>query len=116
MCHALIMNDNRAIGRAIEDSLTHCGVDSFDHAWTEGQAIRAAARRSPDLVVAGETIACGSPGQAAQHIAIWHNASVLTISSGLCYVQRDPGVAATSQQAFSLTEIRAAVALARSID
>jgi hypothetical protein len=108
------MNDNRIIGRAIEDRLTHCGVDSFDHAWTEEQAFRAAARRSPDLVIAGDTIACGSPFKAAQDIATWHDASVLTISAGLCLVQRKRGRAPSLQQTFPLTEIGAAVAVARS--
>lgn len=37
MCHAHILDDNMAIGRAIQDRLASLGLGSFDNAWTEKQ-------------------------------------------------------------------------------
>ena len=56
MSHALIIDDNMIVSQAIENRLVELGFDSFDRTWTEGQAIAAAARRPPDLVVIGDTI------------------------------------------------------------
>ena len=61
MNHALIVDDNMAIGRAIKNRLAALGFDSFDHVWSEDQAIAAAASHAPDLVVLGDHVASGSP-------------------------------------------------------
>ena len=39
MGHALIIDDNIAVSRAIQSYLEPLGFASFDHAWTERQAI-----------------------------------------------------------------------------
>ena len=51
MPHALIIEDNMIITRAIQSCLEPLGFVTFDHAWTEEQAVVAARQRAPDLVV-----------------------------------------------------------------
>ena len=81
MCHALIVNDNRVISRGIQDQLQACGFDSFDHTWSERQALEAAARHSPDLVVIGGAIAGGSPLEVARKVASEAYAPVLAVTT-----------------------------------
>ena len=57
--HALIIEDEMMIAAAIEFVLRDCGFNSFDIASTSIQAIRAAARRCPNLITADITLAEG---------------------------------------------------------
>jgi DNA-binding response OmpR family regulator len=57
--HALIIEDEMMIAAAIEFVLRDCGFDSFDVASSSIGAIRAAARRCPDLITADVTLADG---------------------------------------------------------
>lgn len=69
MSHALIINDNRAISRGIQARLQEFGFESFDQVWSERQALEAAGRQMPDLIVVGETIVGGSPLQVADLVS-----------------------------------------------
>ena len=60
MDHALIMEDNVIVGHAIERQLTEAGFQSFDHAWTESQAVEYARRHAPALIVIGDRVEQGS--------------------------------------------------------
>jgi len=60
MGHALIMEDNIIVGHAIERQLADAGFHSFDHAWTESQAIEYAQRHAPALIVIGDRVEQGS--------------------------------------------------------
>ena len=112
MSHALIIDDNMAIGRAIQDRLTSLGFDSFDRTWNEAQAIRAAESHLPDLVVVGETIMCDSPMQTARHIGAQFDAPVILVDSGMCKIQGRLPKNANLDSLFSLSDIGAAVAVA----
>lgn len=68
MGHALIMEDNIIVGHAIERQLTEAGFQSFDHAWTESQAVEYARRQSPALIVIGDRVEQGSAIAAARTI------------------------------------------------
>ena len=57
--HALIIEDEVMIAATIEFVLRDCGFDSFDIAASSMDAIRAAARRCPDLITADVTLAAG---------------------------------------------------------
>ena len=57
--HALIIEDEMMIAAAIEFVLRDCGFDSFDVASSSLAAIRAAARRCPNLITADVTLAEG---------------------------------------------------------
>jgi CheY-like chemotaxis protein len=81
MRHALIIDDNMAVSRAIRDRLSAFGFDSFDHTWTEQQAREAVAQRRPDLIVVGDHVASGSPFEVAREVALASQAPVLAVTS-----------------------------------
>lgn len=77
MSHALIIEDNMIVGHAIEQHLVQAGFRSFDHAWTERQAMDFAQRHRPDLVVIGDGLEQGSTMDIARNIG--DNGSVLVL-------------------------------------
>jgi DNA-binding response OmpR family regulator len=81
MSHALIIDDNLIISRAIRSRLEAFGFDSFDHTWAEQQAIDAAAARTPDLIVVGDTMSKGSPIEVADKLARSNDAPVLMVTT-----------------------------------
>ena len=81
MTHALIIDDNLIISRAIQDRLEAFGFNSFDHTWAEHQALEAAALHAPDLIVIGDTMAEGSPLQLAEELARANDAPVLVVTA-----------------------------------
>jgi two-component system, response regulator PdtaR len=66
--HALIIEDEIMIAAAIEFVLRDCGFNSFDVAATSIEAIRAAARRCPNLITADITLAEGDGIEAIRMI------------------------------------------------
>ena len=113
MTHALIVDDNRMISRAIENRLISLGFDSFDHTWTEAQALAVAACRPPDLVVIGDAVGGCSPASAAGHIAEQSDAPILLLASGRCEVRRRIPNGVTFDGPFLLSDIESAIAIAR---
>jgi CheY-like chemotaxis protein len=113
MTHALIIDDNAVISRAVENRLVPLGFNSFDHTWTEKQALDAATARHPDLVVVGDSIAGGSPVRAAQRVAEQFGAPILLVAAGRCEVRRKIPAGAVLEGPFSLSDIDVAVAIAR---
>ena len=81
MSHALIIDDNLIVSRAIRDRLQAFGFDSFDHTWAEHQALEAAACHSPDLIVVGDSIAEGSPLELAGELARANDTPVLVVTA-----------------------------------
>lgn len=88
MSHALIIDDNVILSRAIRSRLEAFGFDSFDYTWAEQQALEAAAARSPDLIVVGDTIAGGSPLGVAGHLAASGDVPVLVVTTQSFMLQR----------------------------
>lgn len=86
MGHALIIDENIAISRAIRGYLEPLGFNSFDHTWTEQQALQAARLRKPDIIVIGDDIETGSALNAARQISPDSSIPVLMVSG-------DPGMA-----------------------
>ena len=113
MCHALIVDDNMIIGRAIQERLASLGFASFDHTWTEDQAVEAATLRSPDLVVIGDAIVGSSPRNTARRIATTHAAPILMITAHRCELRRRVPEGPSRCDPFQLSDLEAAVALAR---
>lgn len=114
MNHALIIDDNLIVSRAIQSCLENLGFASFDHTWTEAQALDAARRRTPDLIVVGDELEFGSALDAARRISEWLSVPVLMVTG-------DPGRARqhlAQVEAFSgpflLNQIEEAVEIARS--
>ena len=115
MCHALIIDDNMIVSRALQDGLASLGYDSFDHSWTEEQAVAAAARRVPDLVVVGDSIEVGSPIEAARRISIEHDVPVLMVTANSHRARRRLPPDAAMEGPFLLGEIATAITSARPV-
>jgi DNA-binding response OmpR family regulator len=114
MSHALIIDDNMIVSRALADRLASLGFDSFDHSWTEDQAVAAAGLRRPDLVVVGDTIETGSAIDAARRISIEHDVPVLMVTADSHRARRRAPSDAAIEGPFLLSEISGALACARS--
>lgn len=113
MSHALIIDDNMIICRAIQTRLEALGFASFDHAWTERQAVAAAAARIPDLVVVGDEIAEGRSLDAAKLIAEQFAVPVLLVTGDVDRARRIAGKECLFEGPFLINQIEDAVALTR---
>lgn len=113
MTHALIIDENMTVSRAIKAWLGTLGFDSFDQTWTEDQAIAAADRRLPDIVVIGDKLSSGSPYTAARRIAERFTAPILLVAAGQCELRRRLPKGTVLDGPFPLSEIGSAVDLAR---
>lgn len=113
MAHALIIDDNMAVSRAIQARLIGLGFDSFDHTWSEGQALLVAERRSPDLVVVGGELAGDTSASVAQRFAERFQAPILLVENGRCEVRRRVPEGRVVDGPFLLSDIDDAVAIAR---
>ena len=113
MSHALIIDDNMAISRGIEERLTQLGFHSFDHVWTEAQALVAAELRPPDLVVVGDSIATGSALDAARNITLTHHVPILAVTADSGQLHRELSGGGTCDGPYSLAELELAVGAAR---
>lgn len=109
MSHALILDDNLIVSRAIRDRLQDYGFRSFDHTWAERQALDAAALRNPDLIVVGDTIADGCPLDVARKLAQANDAPVLFVTSDRFLLQRALPEGASVDGPYALGELDAAL-------
>ena len=115
MSHALIIDDNMVVGRAIQNRLTAFGFDSFDHTWTEQQALEAAARRQPDLIVVGDHVCGGSPLEVARELASASQAPVLAVRTDRVLVQHCLAAEAKVDGPFALSELDSALATTQAV-
>jgi DNA-binding response OmpR family regulator len=113
MSHALIIDDNMAVSRAIQSRLAAFGFDSFDHTWTEQQALKAAAQHRPDLIVVGDHVAGGSPFEVARELASTSEVPILAVTTDRFTLQRSLPENATIDGPYPLSELDAALASAR---
>lgn len=113
MQHALIIDANMIVSRAIQSCLEDLGFSTFDHTWTEVQALQAAQRRAPDLIVVGDDVDAGSALDAARQIAEWLSVPVLMISGDSNRARESLSQVAEFDGPFLLNQIDEAVELAR---
>lgn len=111
MKHALIIDGNRLVGRAIQHYLEPLGFHSFDHSWTRRQAFEAASRRTPDIIVIGDD-AAGAALEAAKAISADAAVPVLMVSGDREHAARQIAQAATFAGPFRLDQIDEALAIA----
>jgi DNA-binding response OmpR family regulator len=109
MPRALIIEDNMAISSAVRDRLAELGFDSFEQSWTEDQAVAAAERHHPDLVVVGDTLISGSPIEAARRISLNADVTVMAVTADGAALARRLPPSTTLHGPYSVTEIEAAV-------
>ncbi|MCR9180319.1 response regulator [Erythrobacter sanguineus] len=112
MPHALIIDDNIAISRAIQHYLGELGFGTFDHTLTEHQALAAARHRRPDIIVIGDRIAAGCAIRAARAICEDGDIPVLMVSGDPALASRRIAHASSHDGPFRLNQIDEAVALA----
>lgn len=112
--HALIIEDNMIVGHAIEQQLIRLGFQSFDHAWTEKQAVDLARRHLPDLVVVGDTLETGSPMAAARKISEFGDVPILLATADSFQAKRQLPADASLKGPFRIDQLGAAIDLAGS--
>ncbi len=112
MAHALIIDDNTAISRAIQHYLESLGFRSFDLTWTEQQALAAADRHRPDIIVIGDDIETGSAIRAAQQISSGSPIPVLMVSGNPTQAAKCLEQASSYDGPFLLNQIEEAVEVA----
>jgi DNA-binding response OmpR family regulator len=115
MSHALIIDDNMVVSRAFRNRLTAFGYDSFDLTWTERQALEAAARHRPDLVVMGNHLASGSPLEVAREVASVNDAPILAVTADCSMFERFAPNGATIDGPHLLKELDAALASVQAV-
>lgn len=109
MSHALIIDENIAISRAIQHYLGPLGFDTFDLTWTEQQALEAARQHRPDIIVIGDDIETGSAINAAREIAAGTSIPVLMVSGDAETISRRLSQASSYEGPFYLNQIEQAV-------
>ncbi|MCU0946936.1 MAG: hypothetical protein MUF47_01605 [Porphyrobacter sp.] len=114
MAHALIIDQNNAIRRAIQYYLGGLGFDSFDHTWTEQQALSAARARRPDIIVIGDDIEIGCVMRTARTISCDGTIPVLMVSGDPETASRRLARASSYEGPFQINRIEEAVGLAMS--
>lgn len=112
MPHALIIDENIAISRAIQGYLAELGFESFDHTWTERQALAAARIRKPDIIVIGDDIEVGCAMRAARVISADGTIPVLMVSGDPARASRHLARASSYEGPFRINQIEEAVDLA----
>lgn len=111
MRHALIIDDNRIVSRAIQHYLEPLGFRSFDHSWTERQAFEAARIRTPDMIVIGDDTV-GAALEAARTIASEGAIPLLMVSGNPARAAAPSGGGTAMASPFTLGEIDEAVHIA----
>lgn len=112
MPHALIIDENIAISRGIEACLATLGFATFDHTWTEHQALAAARRQRPDIIVIGDDTDLGCAMRAARIISADGAIPVLMVSGDAARASRRLTDAHSYDGPFRINQIELAVALA----
>ena len=80
MKHVLIIEGDPRISVALETRLLQFGYRSFEKVSTEDDAVAAAIRLGPDLVVVGDRLIVGSSINAARRIAERQDVSMLMVA------------------------------------
>jgi CheY-like chemotaxis protein len=112
MKHALIISDNLIIACAMQERLRKLGFTSFNHVWSEDDAVAAADRKTPDLVLVADGVESGSALNAARRVNERCDAPVLFVT-GDCFKARSCLPQGTHlSRPFLLSELDRAVATA----
>lgn len=112
MPHALIIDQNNAVSRAIRQYLGRLGFASFDTTCTEHQAIVAAQHRRPDLIVIGDDIEMGCALRAARLISAEGAVPVLMVSGDPARASERLKMAKAYSGPFRINQIEEAVDIA----
>jgi len=109
MSHALIIEQNMIVGRALSNRLYNMGFDSFDHAWTEEDAIAIAKMRPPDLILVGDGLESGDAVEAARRICEIRDVPVLMVTADSFQAKRRLASGAVLSGPFAFSKFSEAV-------
>ena len=112
MKHALIIEDREVIALMIEDELAEFGYDSAAKATSEGQAIRLAKQRCPDLITADDRLSDGSGIAAVRQICRHQAIAVVFITGDPKHIEQAIPDAVILEKPFTHSELAAAILLA----
>ncbi|MXP13225.1 response regulator [Altererythrobacter confluentis] len=113
MLHALIIEQNAVVGCELSKRLVELGFDSIDHAWTEEDAVKIAAKRPPDLVLVGDKIEAGNGISAARRICEQREVPVLLVTADSLQAKKRLAEGAILQGPFVLSKLPEAISCAR---
>lgn len=113
MNHALIIEGNIIISSELSKQLGELGFDSFDHVWTEKDAIAVAEQRLPDLVLVGDRLESGSSIAAARNICTRYDVPALLVTADSHEVRHRLGEGAILNGPFAFSQISEAVHVAQ---
>lgn len=111
--HALVIEDDAVIALLIEEELRDMGFESVDFAATEREAIRAVARRCPDLITSDGSLSAGSGYAAVREIRASNAVPVIFITGDPQSARRCLPDAPVLEKPFSVVQLAAAVARVR---
>lgn len=105
MSHALIIEQNILIGKELSERLKNLGFDSFDHVWTEEDAVAIADIRKPDLVLVGDNLEAGDAIEAARRISQKHDIPILLVTSNSFHIKQRMTEGAVLEGPFAFNKI-----------
>ncbi|HEY9090675.1 hypothetical protein [Parasphingorhabdus sp.] len=109
MSHALIIEKNMIIGSELSRRLSNFGFDSFDHVWTEEDAVAVADMRPPDLILVGDNLETGDAVEAARRICEKRDVPVLMVTSDSFRVKQRLSNGAVLDGPFAFSKIPLAI-------
>lgn len=107
--HALIIEDHKLVAALVEDCLEEMGFDSFDFADCHNDAVAAALRKLPDLIIADDKLVEGTGFGAVTVIRETQNVRVVFASAEPERVLELDPYAITVTKPFSIDQFKAAV-------
>jgi DNA-binding response OmpR family regulator len=107
--HALIIEDSFLVAMTVEDALRPLGYLSFDIAVNVSEAIAAAERCCPDLIVADQRLETGTGVEAVRRICAEKSIPVLFVTASASEVHAELPGAILLHKPFQGTALHAAV-------
>ncbi|WP_417594254.1 hypothetical protein [Parasphingorhabdus sp.] len=93
------------IGEELSEHLKNLGFDSFDHVFTEEDAVAIADMRKPDLVLVGDNIEAGDSIEAARRISQKHEIPMLLVTSDSFHIKQRMTEGAILEGPFAFSKI-----------
>jgi CheY-like chemotaxis protein len=101
LTHVLLIENRLDIATLIADELSDLGCSSYDSVTTESEAIRIAAARPPNLIIADENLEQGSGSAAVEAICSERRIATVFITADPAPAMRHSGHAILLKKPFS---------------
>jgi DNA-binding response OmpR family regulator len=107
--HALIIEDSYLLAMTVEDALIPLGYESFDIVASVADAVAAAERRCPDLIVADQRLDKGTGTEAVRRICSGKTIPVVFVTGSASEVLAELAEAIIVDKPFAEASLHAAV-------